>query len=39
MSASGAVRVIRQIEIVWPKRRAPGTEDVAVNQVLVIDEP
>jgi enediyne biosynthesis protein E4 len=35
----GAAKVIRQIEVVWPSGTRQVLKDVAVNQVLVIDEP
>ena len=35
----GAATVIRQIEVVWPSGTHQTLKDVAVNQVLVIEEP
>jgi hypothetical protein len=35
----GAVKVIRQIEIVWPSGTRQVLKDVAVNQILEIEEP
>jgi hypothetical protein len=35
----GAAKVIRQIEVLWPSGARQVLKDVAVNQVLVIDEP
>jgi hypothetical protein len=35
----GAAKVIQQIEIVWPSGARQVLKDVAVNQILVIDEP
>jgi hypothetical protein len=34
----GAAKVIRQIEVLWPSGTRQVLKDVAVNQVLVIDE-
>ena len=39
MSAWAPRRVIRQIEILWPSGTRQILKDVAVNQVLVIEEP
>jgi hypothetical protein len=35
----GAVKVIRQIEVVWPSGTRQVLKDVAVNQILEIEEP
>jgi len=35
----GAAKIIRQIEILWPSGTRQVLKDVAVNQVLVIEEP
>jgi enediyne biosynthesis protein E4 len=35
----GAAKIIRQVEIVWPSGARQVLKDVAVNQVLVMDEP
>jgi hypothetical protein len=35
----GGARIIRQIEILWPSGARQLLKDVAVNQVLVIEEP
>jgi hypothetical protein len=35
----GAAKVIRQSEILWPSGTRQDLKDVAVNQVLVIEEP
>ena len=35
----GAAKVIQQIEVLWPSGVRQVLKDIAVNQVLVIDEP
>jgi enediyne biosynthesis protein E4 len=35
----GAAKVIRQIEVLWPSGTRQILKDVAVNQILVIEEP
>ena len=35
----GAAKVIRQIEILWPSGTRQILKDVAINQVLVVEEP
>ena len=35
----GAAKIIRQIEVLWPSGTRQILKDVAVNQLLVIDEP
>jgi hypothetical protein len=35
----GAAKIVRQIEILWPSGTRQILKDVAVNQVLVIEEP
>jgi hypothetical protein len=35
----GAAKIIRQIEVLWPSGTRQILKDVAVNQILVIDEP
>ena len=35
----GAAKIIRQIEMLWPSGTRQILKDVAVNQVLVIEEP
>lgn len=35
----GAAKVIRQIEVVWPSGTRQVLKDVAVNQILTIEEP
>ena len=35
----GAAKVVRQIEVLWPSGTRQVLKDVAVNQILVIEEP
>jgi len=35
----GAARIIQQIEILWPSGTKQVLKDVAVNQILVVEEP
>ena len=39
MSASAPRRSFQQIEILWPSGTQQVLKDVAVNQILVIEEP
>ena len=35
----GAARIIQQIESLWPSGTKQVLKDVAVNQILVVEEP